>query len=1352
VKVGAELFYQLAANRFKKLLKLMHEDFAGNAFGTSKALELTSSLQTFSGSVSPLDPHDYYGFNLSNHSSFNLTLSGLDANADVELLNSRGEVLQNLAQLGTSSESLFTTLDAGSYYIKVYSGAFTTTDYNLNLSATSSHDATSLQNQDYLTGFSNPSFDTGVFTVGSSGQVSLDYLFDGGLYQGELAIFSLEGMDQYQTDLNEFIAEAARRALSGSDFGHVVISDSTDGARFHGSFPWELDYNSGEYLGVNTFSMRPGDTFAVMLVPNGMVQQVFENPGVEGAVRPLFSLSTSNPNDAFHVGQIADVTGEGNTFVMEDLRMDGCSNSDQDYNDVIFQVRGATGSAVRLDEVINPVSDWRNTDLGQALINYARPYVTSPEPIESESIASLPEDTIPAVTSPVNSDVTSAEPIDSELIANSSVESQPVNVEPPASNQPLVGIIDTGFSANNPDIDYSRIILGSDRISNDDNPLLQPGEGNEHGTHVLGIIGAIQNNGIGIYGVNDEAPIWVGRAVGSGQWAESLVEFVNAARDSNQPNTVVNLSMDLTQVNPDGSVTTRYEFTPQERAAIEYARQYNVLIVAAAGNDGGVMSVLGQASQEFDNIITVGSAQNFDPAVAPANGFNRADYSSYGYGLDIMANGGTTEQPVLSTVGDGVGTMAGTSVATAEVTGAVSQVWAANPQLSYRQVIEIIKSTATDLDKPNWDAITGAGLLNLAAAVLLAKVTIPEEYDAPATIVPESWSGEGRVTPSERAAGFNYPIVDEPFDGTVAPIGAPYYGVAYRRSPQFSDTWGAGIAAASNTTLQFDAWTWGEVGNDFWYGNEDALWYRVTGTEYWVPSVYIAGYPPSSPSLLPPNSQPPLQPNPNVPIDGNSPNYRNGNVNPFARNPYLIGQCTWYAYGRMLETGLLPAGAKANGWFLGNAEAWRRDATRAGLPVSSTPTPGARGLVVWPPGVRGGHPQYGHVAFVEEVYPDGRIRISESNWAGQGISQRTLTAAQYSGLSFVRLENATPNPSFSSPPARSGQQREYRVRPGDTLSAIAYRELGDANRWREITKADGSTFTEEEARGLQVGMSVYLPVAAQTGTDHPVTPPPDPQPILLPDINSLLLSTNSPDLAATYRIGSPTPPDIKHDDGFSKFPKESPTWNDRLIRAKWRAAAEAISVPNPLKYLPDGAAAYLYYQDGGGADRNFSYDKFVNDDAKGKIALRNLILDAQNGAENLYRQIISQYPAYASREVQFNISSSPIVVGNLNDPRFPYPETENWQKAIGGHSVWLSSSVTVTPGQPPSYKLNFTLHAEDRYNFNPGQSDITSGTPDAENGRLVVVGLANEYMQYSTLEREVTWKQGDLNNATISNG
>ncbi|TAF57627.1 MAG: hypothetical protein EAZ60_06335 [Oscillatoriales cyanobacterium] len=58
-------------------------------------------------------------------------------------------------------------------------------------------------------------------------------------------------------------------------------------------------------------------------------------------------------------------------------------------------------------------------------------------------------------------------------------------------------------------------------------------------------------------------------------------------------------------------MTTRYEFTNRERAALENARQNGVLLVVAAGNDGGVMSVLGQSSQEFDNIITVGSSDGF---------------------------------------------------------------------------------------------------------------------------------------------------------------------------------------------------------------------------------------------------------------------------------------------------------------------------------------------------------------------------------------------------------------------------------------------------------------------------------------------------------------------------------------------------------------------------------------------------------------------------------------------------------------------------------------------------------------------------------------------------------------------
>jgi hypothetical protein len=76
-------------------------------------------------------------------------------------------------------------------------------------------------------------FESGYFTVGESGEVTIDYLFDGGEYQGELAIFSLEGMEDLVPGSEEFIQTAANRALSESELGYIVISDKAEGARFN---------------------------------------------------------------------------------------------------------------------------------------------------------------------------------------------------------------------------------------------------------------------------------------------------------------------------------------------------------------------------------------------------------------------------------------------------------------------------------------------------------------------------------------------------------------------------------------------------------------------------------------------------------------------------------------------------------------------------------------------------------------------------------------------------------------------------------------------------------------------------------------------------------------------------------------------------------------------------------------------------------------------------------------------------------------------------------------------------------------------------------------------------------------
>lgn len=330
---------------------------------------------------------------------------------------------------------------------------------------------------------------------------------------------------------------------------------------------------------------------------------------------------------------------------------------------------------------------------------------------------------------------------------------------------PLIGIIDSGFSAFHPDLNYDNLILGSDRIDNDRNPLSSVASESEHGTSILGIIGATRNNNLGIDGINDRAKIWLSRAIGSGKWADSLIEFVDQAKALGQKNAVINLSFDLTQINPDGSITPRTQLTSAELAALDYTRRNQVIIVAAAGNSGfEQMSALGQASRLFDNIITVGAA----------DGYGRANYSNYGQSLDILALGGTIENPVfsLSTFNsDGITEVSGTSIATAKVTGAISLIWEAKPDLNYGQVLDIIKHSAKDIGKSGWDAESGFGLLDAQTALDLARRTTPTLRDFVSDtgsrsliLETERWYGNDGAIASEQASNLFKKIVNKVVD------------------------------------------------------------------------------------------------------------------------------------------------------------------------------------------------------------------------------------------------------------------------------------------------------------------------------------------------------------------------------------------------------------------------------------------------------------------------------------------------------------------------------------------------------------------------------------------------------------
>ena len=207
-------------------------------------------------------------------------------------------------------------------------------------------------------------FEYGVFQVTDpDGQVGFDFLYEGGFYEGEMALFSINGLGKYKPGSVAFVRETVRRALGlCEEPGQIVISDFSESLLLID----EADRFNGEYQGVKHIQLTPGDQFGLMLIPNGTVEEVLGYlekaeearqgetlESIPANKRPLFSMSTANPKavsrlsqvaqDTFYLGQIVDITGEGDTFVMEDIRLDG--QFDKDYNDLILQVQGALAEA-----------------------------------------------------------------------------------------------------------------------------------------------------------------------------------------------------------------------------------------------------------------------------------------------------------------------------------------------------------------------------------------------------------------------------------------------------------------------------------------------------------------------------------------------------------------------------------------------------------------------------------------------------------------------------------------------------------------------------------------------------------------------------------------------------------------------------------------------------------------------------------------------------------------------------------------------------------------------------------------------------------------------------------------------
>lgn len=99
---------------------------------------------------------------------------------------------------------------------------------------------------------------------------------------------------------------------------------------------------------------------------------------------------------------------------------------------------------------------------------------------------------------------------------------------------------------------------------------------------------------------------------------------------------------------------------------------------------------------------------------------------------------------------------------------------------------------------------------------------------------------------------------------------------------------------------------------------------------------------------------------------------------------YAYGQCTWGVAARINQLGLKLKGRNGEKIpitnVMGNGQDWVGSASALGGETGSMPQAGA--IISFAGGSHGTPIPYGHVAFVEKVYPDGSFLISETNVNG----------------------------------------------------------------------------------------------------------------------------------------------------------------------------------------------------------------------------------------------------------------------------------------------------------------------------------------------------------------------------------
>ncbi|WP_215145893.1 S8 family peptidase [Exiguobacterium qingdaonense] len=228
-----------------------------------------------------------------------------------------------------------------------------------------------------------------------------------------------------------------------------------------------------------------------------------------------------------------------------------------------------------------------------------------------------------------------------------------------------VAVLDTGVDDRLLDF-KGKVDVANGKDFTDPNGDGSSRDENGHGTHVAGVIGAVRDNGVSMRGMVPNVsilPVKVLGADGTGD-TDQIALGIKYAVDAGAK--VINMSLGGSESRTIGYM-------------LKYAYDRGVVVVAATGNESEP-EVSYPASSKYT--ISVGATNSLGIV---------ADYSNFGYGVDVVAPG----SKIASLVPDGnVVYLDGTSMATPHVAGVVALLKSQHPTLSVESIRALLQRTA----------------------------------------------------------------------------------------------------------------------------------------------------------------------------------------------------------------------------------------------------------------------------------------------------------------------------------------------------------------------------------------------------------------------------------------------------------------------------------------------------------------------------------------------------------------------------------------------------------------------------------------------------------------------------------